>query len=336
MTARERLRRIRAAEESRIFPIVKSNPLISIWPAAAVAVLVLAMVSMALFCSYGKQDSEPQVVQEGQKDPPKIAPKVAWALPEVSGLFRCSAPSSGVWSPLAAGAACSAGDLVQAAHGSGGGEMRVFAQHRIKLFPGTMICLGENPARPRVDLWRGKLEVWAKSAGLELCALGENRSSKYMLTLKAGDHATLYTDAAEDATFTQSGFELTNTAELKPLHCKVMRGLEEPFEKPIAQFEDGTAKLLKVIVCQYRQQSLSEIIRSLRDTLNIQISIKDEKGQGGKFVTLELGEVTSAEVLSKLAEQVGLGLIVRDGEIILELPGKKPGAALPQSADVEF
>jgi hypothetical protein len=261
----------------------------------------------------------------------------AQVLGSPNGLFRASAAGPRNWTPLKRDESCAVGELIQAAVGNGSGELRLAGGPRVELRPGTLIRLGSDPRRPQIHLWRGKLKLRVEGLPLELCSLGEHGVAKQVKTLPVGAQTVYQALAQQQNTFEQAGSTLISDAGLSATECAEVADAPAPKETPPANIDDGTAKLLNVIKCQYHEKPLTEIVQGLREALGIRIALSASAQEkfGKTIVSLELGDVTGAEALARLAETVGLQLTVRDGEVVLELPTAKQAAA-PALVDDTF
>ena len=376
ITPAERLRRIRAAQAGQA-------PNLQVWVAPqasgaiprprtwrswtlAASFLIAALVGIA-FASW--RSIHPGAgLSKAQEDPPDIQKKktLAGLLPVAGiaqqgaqGLFiRALDDAPRAWQVLGPGEPCTANTLVQAALGKGGGELMLFDRHRVRLAPGTLVRLGDDPLRPWIDLWRGKLEVWAAGAPFRIGTLsagaaknkggalegpeksgggGELQAGGYgrtdVLTLEAGGYASIETAAFQPRMFDLDGFLLMDESSLEPLACHVTRRAAEP--APV-RIQEGTANLLRVVPCNFEGQSVEAVAALLGEALEVRVrlSAQARKLAGQKTIALAMGEVSGAEGLAALATQAGLVVQIRDGDVVLEVPGEKP--ELPAPPDEEF
>lgn len=289
----------------------------------------------------------------GQNHAPAGLPlRVATVQPGSQGLF--ARPQEGpnrTWRPVEAGETFLAHTLVQTALGSGTGELRLFNAHRVKLAPGTLVRLGGDPLHPWIDLWRGRLEVWAENGPLGIGTLGaadpvpqekapfvDERNGatsgaggellagafprKELLALEPGGYAVIETDAGPAWTLELAGYTLQDEEGMEPLACRVTR---PPPPQPAVRIQEGTANLLRVIPCNHAGQTVEEVVEALGDALEIRVRLSPKARQqaAGKAIVLALGQVTGAEALAALAEKAGLKLQIREGEVVLELPDEE-------------
>lgn len=332
------------------------HPPVSIWPSFALAALVFMMFGVAIFYAI---DNDPQpttnanatvgrtfLSASGQNPIPTPSPHstnpnelyensdkptftAAEVLPDAMGLYRCADSNSDSWSALSPGTKCESGELIQAAFDKGAGEIKAFQHHRVKLSSGSMLRLGNNPKRAEIDLWRGKMEVWAEKEPVYLGTLAANRSRKDLLTLKPGQHASVQSVDFSRETFEQDGVALMRQVGMNPISCTYQK--HEGFA---VLLQDASSNLLKVIVCNFHEKSVSDIVQKLQNDIGVlmSLSLTAEARVGETIISLELGSVTGAEAISKLAERVGMYPQIRDGEIVFEVPVEpKPAPARDES-----
>jgi len=96
-------------------------------------------------------------------------------------------------------------------------------------------------------------------------------------------------------------------------------------EEPKVRIMDGAANLLNLIDVGFANKPVTEAARTLQELLdfNVRLSAGAQKTVTDKVVTLSLGEVTGAEALAALAQIAGLVVQIREGDVVLELPGEE-------------
>lgn len=343
-SASHRLQRIRKAQrltEPQAAPagvrVWQSRPekATRVWVlAGAAAVLALAILAGWVLQQSAEQP-EPTVVEQPalpqhkpsekqlQPQPPSAALMAAELPADAKGLYVLPTPSEEAnWIASTLRPACPPGALMQLAANAHPVEFTVFGSHRIKLLPGTLARLSGDTARPQVDIWRGRAEITGGDRPLYLGTLADQGARRDLATVLPGLRWKVETAQLKTPAFERDGFSLVDARAVKPVACTAA---EVKPDDAIA-LQPGTANLLIVIDGGFANVEVTEIAQALQNLLNVEIRLSPaaQKTVGGKAVTLNLGQVTGAEALSALATQTGLVLQIRDGAVVLGLPGEEP------------
>ncbi|MCW8131274.1 MAG: STN domain-containing protein [Planctomycetota bacterium] len=342
--AAERLRRIRAAQQRKT-PANASGSAVRTWQArpsgttrarawslaGLAALLALAALAFAFFRSPATTEPRraerlpvapaPSVAHK-ETPAPRLTEVAAVADASAKGLFvRVPGMPAGTWRPAEKGEAFAPGALVQLAANAAPAGLNLPGHESLTLAPGTLLRLGGDPAKPAVDVWRGGVEIRTYNRPLAVGTLAENQGLRRDLAVVApSKHVRVEATRLNTPTLDLNGTALIDERALKPVACTVTEVVEGVLIQP------GTANLLRVVDGGFTGVSVAEIAQGLQELLNVRVRLSPgaQKAAGEKAVTLNLGQVTGAEALSALAEQAGLVLQIRDGDVVLELPNEKP------------
>jgi len=335
--AASRLRRIRETQQAATAGVrswqAKPEQFSRIGVLAGVAA-VLALAALAGWTLWQPASQPaPMVVEQPAATTPKSPERQQIPQPVIVTLAEFPADAKGLyvhvngtdatdWIASAKQPACPPGTLLQLAANAQPVEFTVFGSHRIKLLPGTLVRLSGNTTRPQVDVWRGRAEITGGGRPLYLGTLASDGARRDLAVVQPGLRWKVETAQLKTAAFERDGFALVDARAIKPVACTTA---EVKPDDAIA-LQPGTANLLIVIDGGFANVEVTEIAQALRNLLNVEIRLSPaaQKTVGGKAVTLNLGQVTGAEALSALATQTGLVLQIRDGAVVLELPGEEP------------
>lgn len=354
--AAERLRRIRAelnaAADKPLYAAARKPKVDRLsWIAAAcAAALVAAACAGWLYHTLGKPATPVAVPNEEKKAAlsdqkkndtaePETAPieaAIVATVPNATpGLFRQVTDNPAAWQAVQGKAQLRAGELLQVASNGQATELTVGKSHRLKMWPGTVVRIDLNERSPRVELWHGQLDAWAKDGNL-LVTGQPQRFSKPNLhqVLADGLHlsAIRSTERSRARLFEQDGFLLVDTKALPGGEYAATVNVPGPEDVRIQQ---GTANLLTVIDANLKNVPVKDAVETFVTLLNVRIRLSDaaNRAAGARRITLNVEKLSGAEALSKFCALAGLSFHVEEGEIVLRLPNESPAAPAPENPE---
>lgn len=328
VSAAERLKKIRATAPAAARKTSK-------WPAFAVAACVALMLGTGWI--YTRQNRTPASEAGGVRNntqaattkDPAPAPVAATLIDAgAKGLFRCPKVAPGTWTMVTEQNPVRVGDYLQST-ATINIDLKLATAKRLSVHPGTILALNDSGGFRGllVELWRGRISV-EPSAKLDIGYYSPSGELQFC-SASPGGSVSLYTVGFEIGVAGNS--ELADLRTLKPDAGSVT---EPRVAEPETHLDDAAANLLKTIKFEFKDTPATDALNTLRDLLGVKMSFSTMAAEkvAAKKVTMSFTEISGAEALAKFAEQLGLELTIRKGEVVFELPGEK-GAMLPPAPE---
>jgi hypothetical protein len=348
VSAAERLKKIRATEPATARRTSK-------WPALAVAACVALMLGTAwVYTRKSGFSKERSVVVDSPatKEPVEKASAVAFLhmpvdaqLPAPEVLYRCPKSSPNQWTLVTKENPGRAGDLLQSKR-TYAVTLLLRGKHPLFVYPETVLLLNGPGDSPAVELWRGRMQLNCATEPVELGLFNES-GAKRTLSILPGDYVKASTPSGEAARaagllagggvgeLPEPEVQLADVRTLKPEAGSVT---EPRVAEPETHLDDAAANLLKTINLEFKDTPATDALNTLRDLLGVKMSFSELAAEkvAAKKVTMSFTEISGAEALAKFAEQLGLELNIRNGEVVFELKGEKQAMLPPAESNDAF
>lgn len=278
---------------------------------------------------------EKKETSESENAPVVAAPIVATAGNATPGLFRQVTANPHVWQAVKGAAQVRAGELLQVATNGQAAELTVGKSHRLKMWPGTVVRIDLDERSPRVELWHGQLDAWAKDGSLLVTGQPQQFSKPNLNQVLAdGLHLSAHrsTERVRARIFEQDGFLLVDTEALPGGMYAASVNVPGPEN---VRVQEGTANLLNVIDADLANVPVKDAVETFVALINVRIKLSPaaEQAAGAKQVTLKIEKLTGAEALAKFCNLAGLTFHIEQGEIVLRLPNEPKAAPAPENPE---